>query len=273
VPLIHDWRVIDGKHWQIASDPVEDPAATDAREATRGQCGAGMVEVQGAMRSAPDDVIDWLQRKTCLEWIDRRFPERCALFDRQQWLALAADLPTRRLHFCIDRFEYPNRLGEFPIIGVTFHESETLCEKDGKRLCTEEEWTFACEGEETWPYPTGYLRSPDACVIDRPWQEVHDDALSRSTPEAALQEVDRLWQGEAAGSQPRCRSPFGVYDMTGNVDEWTTSTRSTGLPSILKGGYWGPVRTRCRPSTWVHGAEYFYYQQGFRCCSDAASQN
>jgi formylglycine-generating enzyme required for sulfatase activity len=83
-----------------------------------------------------------------------------------------------------------------------------------------------------------------------------------------ISEVDRLWQGEPSGASPRCKSPFGVYDMTGNVDEWTRSTRPTGYRSILKGGYWGPVRTRCRPSTRAHGEDYSYYQQGFRCCGD-----
>jgi|CZKU01.1.fsa_nt_gi hypothetical protein len=55
----------------------------------------------------------------------------------------------------------------------------------------------------------------------------------------------------------------------GNVDEWTTSVVPGERPSILKGGYWGPVRTRCRPSTRAHGETFAFYQQGFRCCRDA----
>jgi formylglycine-generating enzyme required for sulfatase activity len=61
---------------------------------------------------------------------------------------------------------------------------------------------------------------------------------------------------------------FGVYDLIGNVDEWTRSA-VRGRPSILKGGYWGPVRTRCRPTTRAHGESHAFYQQGFRCCADA----
>ena len=57
--------------------------------------------------------------------------------------------------------------------------------------------------------------------------------------------------------------------MTGNVDEWTRSARSTGFSSILKGGYWGPVRARCRPATRAHNEDFIAYQQGFRCCGDA----
>ncbi|MDP9149854.1 MAG: formylglycine-generating enzyme family protein, partial [Myxococcota bacterium] len=60
-----------------------------------------------------------------------------------------------------------------------------------------------------------------------------------------------------------------VYDMTGNVDEYTKSVSPAGSPAILKGGYWGPVRTRCRPTTRAHGPLHAFYQQGFRCCHGA----
>jgi formylglycine-generating enzyme required for sulfatase activity len=58
--------------------------------------------------------------------------------------------------------------------------------------------------------------------------------------------------------------------MVGNVDEWTQKSRPEGkFQSILKGGYWGPVRTRCRPSTRSHNESHVFYQQGLRCCSDS----
>jgi hypothetical protein len=37
----------------------------------------------------------------------------------------------------------------------------------------------------------------------------------------------------------------------------------------LKGGYWGPVRARCRPATRAHNEDFVAYQQGFRCCGEA----
>ena len=86
----------------------------------------------------------------------------------------------------------------------------------------------------------------------------------------AREELDRLWQGEPSGSRSGCKSPFGVYDMTGNVDEWTRSVNTTGYASILKGGYWGPVRARCRPATRAHNEDFVAYQQSFRCCAEAS---
>ena len=85
----------------------------------------------------------------------------------------------------------------------------------------------------------------------------------------AMLELDRLWQGLPSGSRPTCKSKTGVYDMTGNVDEWTKSSVPGERPSVLKGGYWGPVRTRCRPATKAHDETHTFYQQGFRCCADA----
>jgi formylglycine-generating enzyme required for sulfatase activity len=82
----------------------------------------------------------------------------------------------------------------------------------------------------------------------------------------------RLDQREAAGERAQCVSSFGVHDMTGNVDEWVQnlggSAKERPYVSGLKGGYWGPVRNRCRPMTVDHNEWHSGYQIGFRCCSD-----
>jgi formylglycine-generating enzyme required for sulfatase activity len=268
----HPWVLIEGRSWQIESTEVQDVASTDEAEGTRKNCAPGMVEVQGAMKlDGERGSVEWLQDSTCIRWVNRDYPERCASFDRDKWLALSRELDTRMTHFCIDRFEYPNRKGAYPIIAVTWVEAKAHCGSQGKRLCTEDEWTFACEGEEAVPYPTGYLRDEHACVIDRPWKLFDAAHLGARDSTLAKMEVDYLWQGEASGARPTCRSPSGVYDMTGNVDEWTSSVESEGFRSILKGGYWGPVRARCRASTRAHDEDFYFYQQGFRCCADAPS--
>jgi hypothetical protein len=60
--------------------------------------------------------------------------------------------------------------------------------------------------------------------------------------------------------------------MTGNVDEWVLneagSENGPEYQSGLKGGYWGPVRNRCRPATTDHNRWHHGYQIGFRCCAD-----
>lgn len=273
--LKHEWHLVGGKHWQIDSMPIESQEQTDSVEGNRGVCPSGMVDVSGNMKLDPSGTsfydqnsIEEMQKKTCTHWINRDYPERCAVFDRAKWLDMSKELATKPMHVCMDRYEYPNEKGEYPIIMVNFHEAGELCASEGKRLCDEAEWTFACEGEEATPYPYGYVRDSTACVVDEPWHPFNEGALRPRDGATAKAEVDRLWQGVPSGSQSRCRSPFGVYDMTGNVDEWTHSVREGERPSILKGGYWGPVRTRCRPATRSHDENHMFYQQGFRCCSD-----
>lgn len=274
-----EWRSIDKKHWQAIAPGTgggERPELTDAREKTGAGCPTGMVRVQGTYRTETfgdgTGEIERLQDAACTDWISRDFPARCRTFDREKIASEVAKLPTKALDFCIDRFEYPNVAGENPMIVATFHEAEATCKAGGKRLCSESEWTFACEGEEVQPYPYGYERDTTACVMDRAWRPFKEGALQPRDGQQAREELDRLWQGEPSGSRAGCRSPFGVYDMTGNVDEWTRSVRTTGYSSVLKGGYWGPVRARCRPATRAHNEDFVAYQQGFRCCAASDTQ-
>jgi hypothetical protein len=276
--LKNDWRLKLGRHWQISSTPSESPEAVDAAEGTRGACGAGMVEVKGRMKMDPgknhfsSDTVEEMQKTTCTKWLQKEYPERCAEFDRAKWLQISKELPTKQMNYCIDRYEYPNQKGEYPWIMVSWYEAEDLCADEGKRLCTEDEWTFSCEGEEATPYPYGYTRDATACVIDKTWRPYHETAMRPRDGQNAAAELDRLWQGVPSGSQPRCKSIFGVYDLTGNVDEWTRTVREGERPSILKGGYWGPVRTRCRPATRSHDENHIFYQQGTRCCADVGAE-
>ncbi|HEY8072639.1 MAG TPA: SUMF1/EgtB/PvdO family nonheme iron enzyme [Labilithrix sp.] len=259
----HEWSEVGANHWQIVTPDGESTDVTDAREGNRGACAAGMIEIKGKMRVT--QIGDELQKMVCAKWINKDFPERCASFDAKQWATAREKLETKDMRFCIDRFEYPNKKDEYPLVFIDWNAAQKTCEGIGKRLCTEDEWTFACEGEEARPYPYGFDRDKDACVVDKPWKQFDPNAYGKK--ETLVRELDRLWQGAASGTQPRCKSPFGVYDMTGNVDEWTRSSLP-GRKSILKGGYWGPVRTRCRPSTRAHGEDHAFYQQGLRCCKD-----
>lgn len=207
----------------------------------------------------------------CLRWLDTdqsptaNFgigPLQCAEFESP---AKCKSKERKHQNFCIDTYEWPNQKGELPPIGMTWNDAKNSCEGIGKRLCAATEWTFSCEGESIKPYPydDGYHRDATVCNIDKPSM---DPSLPRS-------EWPKHYSAVPSGSMDRCVSPFGVHDMTGNVDEWVNNT--TGLKdkdpyiSGLKGGYWSKVRARCRPMTTAHGPDFSFYQIGFRCCQNA----
>ncbi len=196
--------------------------------------------------------------------------ERC--FDYEPAArCIGAPIPLR---FCIDRYEFPNRAGARPAVMISFLEAREACRDEGKRLCSNEEWTLACEGPARLPYPYGYSRDPQACNVDRRHRFPNTDLLSGSVGVAA--EVTRLDDRAASGSFPRCVSHYGVADMSGNVDEWVQLSTKSPLNSESapgsKGGYFGPVRARCRPTTTAHGPEFRFYQLGFRCCQSGSGE-
>jgi formylglycine-generating enzyme len=230
---------------------------------TAGNCPDGMLEVEG------DYCSDANIEQKCLKYIDPEgvFPRRCAEFAPTTKCAGK----TTKKHFCIDRFEYPNKAGENPVVMKTWYEAKDACSNIGKRLCGDTEWTVACEGQDRLPYPYGYDRNAEACNIDKAHPDVNEKALGSGDPKVRDAEAKRLWQGEPSGSRASCVSPYGVFDMTGNVDEWVVNEEGKPYKSGLKGGYWGPVRDRCRPQTTVHAEGFSFYQIGFRCCGDVPS--
>lgn len=182
--------------------------------------------------------------------------------------------PERRpLRFCMDRYEWPNEKGALPRTLTSWLEARTFCEEKGKRLCTEDEFNFACEGESLTAYVYGNARDATACNFDRPYIERTFTYTRWDTcmvDPACKAEFDRLDQRVPAGSMPRCVSWSGVFDLNGNVNEWVMRTDPNATSrSGLKGGWWGPVRDRCRPMTTFHLAGDFGYEAGFRCCKDA----
>jgi hypothetical protein len=229
--------------------------------------------------SCPDEMVDVegdycpVVTQKCLRWLDPTTKLQCAEFDRT---VAAGKCPVKaeHKHFCVDRYEWPNIAGATPVTMTDWYEAKTTCASIGKRLCSDTEWTLACEGQDRRPYPygNGYERDDQACNIDKPY--IVPDEMKFADPRTAAEEAARLDQREPSGVRNSCVSPYGVHDMVGNVDEWVVNVSQQGKPfqSGLKGGYWGPVRTRCRPMTTAHEERFRYYQIGFRCCDETAGR-
>ena len=229
----------------------------------------------GAGNTCPGDMIlvdgDYCHgtvEHVCARWIDGlQLRDRCAEYK-----------PTSRCfgrmeheRFCVDRYEYPNKAGVKPTTGVSWEEARDQCKACGKRLCKDQEWTLACEGPERLPYTNGYVRDASTCNYDRPFIQPNNDRYA--DPATRGKEFSRLDQRVASGERSSCVSAYGVHDMTGNVDEWVVNDHGKinekPYVSGLKGGWWGPVRNRCRPMTIDHNQWHVGWAIGFRCCEDA----
>jgi hypothetical protein len=244
--------------------PVDDGEVDEGDAGHGGSCPSGMVLVEG-------EYCPFVGHR-CLKYMEGPVKDRCAVYAEPP----LCEGKRVKKRFCIDQYEYPNLAGVKPAVMSDWFEAKATCEAEGKRLCNSSEWTLACEGNEKLPYPYGYKRDAEACNIDKELPQVDFEAFSHARKIAP--EIERLDQREASGSRERCVSPFGVHDMTGNVDEWVVNEQHFEPPppgkkapyiSGLKGGYWGPVRDRCRPVTTFHNEWFRFYQVGFRCCSDA----
>lgn len=181
-----------------------------------------------------------------------------------------------RVHdYCIDRYEAPNRRGGKPLVMQSANDARAWCESHGKRLCTEDEWIGACEGDDHRAYPYGNQHVDDWCNDDKSWREVHEGTLAKWPADEAQAHAKELYQAASSGSKRKCESDDGVFDMTGNVEEWVVRTRehANDWPYILAGCYWsgcyGGGKPTCHSTNNAHGPEFRFYETGFRCCKDA----
>ena len=214
-------------------------------------CPGGMVLVEGDY--CPD------VEQQCTEWVDppggRYSYFRCKHYAH---LGDAACKSKKKVHerFCIDEKERTEVGSEVPLNHQSWTTAKKLCEADGARLCLTREWVFACEGEEMRPYPYGWDRDSATCNADIEHGLGHVGGLvDHRTP---------------ASAHPNCKSAFGLYDMAGNVDEWTTID---GLPrgtrEVMHGSWWMPGRNVCRAYQGGHGAYYEGTESGARCCAES----
>jgi formylglycine-generating enzyme required for sulfatase activity len=181
----------------------------------------------------------------------------------------------RAQNFCIDRYEAPNRRGARPLVMQSANDAVSWCAEHRKRLCTEDEWIAACEGDDHRPYPYGETHVDGRCNDDKPWRKVDEATLAKWPAPEARALAKELYQATPSGWKRKCTSAAGARDMTGNVEEWVVRTRDheNDWPYLLIGCYWsgcyGGNKPTCHSTNDAHGPEFRFYETGFRCCRDA----
>jgi formylglycine-generating enzyme required for sulfatase activity len=149
----------------------------------------------------------------------------------------------------------------YPVMGVTWGQANAYCEWADKRLPTEAEWEFAASGPDNFTWP---------------WGNEFNATLS------AANSLDT----EPVDDFPNGVSPFNVFNMAGNVNEWVLDrfdgnfyanspennpvNLDSGSSQIYRGGSFdntnGAFFTTSR--RYVVSANTFDVDIGFRCAQD-----
>ena len=165
-------------------------------------------------------------------------------------------------NFFIDRFEVTQKLyetiiginGSFfrgeqrPVEKINWFEAMEYCRRIGKRLPTEFEWEWAARARSKSKF---YWGEKDPKLYG--WFKKNSE---KKTHSVGLKSPNSL----------------GLYDMAGNVWEWTDSYRETTGGKVLRGGSWRNSINAMRSSKWITSLPiHRFHYVGFRCARSIPS--
>jgi formylglycine-generating enzyme required for sulfatase activity len=186
------------------------------------------------------------------------------------WLHIPLDDPGLRLDFDGGSFTPQPGYENHPMTMVTWFGAKAYCDYFDYRLPTEEEWEKSARGEDARPFPWG----AEIETTNANYYSSHDifekiiGGLGDTTPVGFYN--GQTHDGYTTLDSP---SPYGLYDMAGNVWQWTGDVYENQHYRYMRGGskdnYAYNLRVWTRNSA---GPDYFSPAVGFRCLRDSSEQ-
>ena len=188
--------------------------------------------------------------------------------DPGNYIHMPLEDPALRLVFDGSTFAVSPGWEAHPMTMVTWFGARAYCEQNGWRLPTESEWEKAARGpldspagNRPFPWGTDIARNNANYYASRDPFEKMSSYGSRTTPVGFYN--GRTYDGYETLDSP---SPYGLYDMAGNVWQWTGDVHPFEHYRYLRGGSKDTYDMDLR--IWVRNSAtptYFSPGVGFRC--------
>ncbi len=183
--------------------------------------------------------------------------------DPGNWIFIPLDDPSQRIQFDGARFTVQPGYENHPMTMVSWFGAWGYCGYYGYRLPTEVEWEKAARGSDTRPFPWGeeiQRENANFYASRDPFEDMKTYG-SRTTPVG-------FFNGKVYGAYATLDSvsPYGLYDMAGNVWQWTGDVYEGMHYRFMRGGskdsYEMDLRVWARNNA---APAYFSPGVGFRC--------
>jgi len=182
------------------------------------------------------------------------------------WRLVPLDEPGLRLERAGDTFSALPGYEDHPMVMVTWFGARAYCEYYGGRLPSEIEWEKAARGTDARPYPWGdeIERNNANYYSSRDLYEKIVGKQGDTTPVGFFN--GQTYDGYETLDSP---SPYGLYDMAGNVWQWTGDVYEKQHYRYMRGGSKAEYAHYLRVWASINAApEYAGPNVGFRCVRD-----